>query len=85
MVTIGAFEAKTKLSELLERVSKGESFVITKHGQPVAQLVPTHAEPKKRMTAEEIIEGFRKIRERVRPGPPSFEEILKGSKRSVKY
>ena len=86
MVTIGAFEAKTKLSELLERVSKGESFVITKHGQPVAKLVPTNknVEPKRKMTAEEIIEGFRKIRERVKPGP-SLQEILKESKRSVKY
>ncbi|MGD0105441.1 MAG: type II toxin-antitoxin system prevent-host-death family antitoxin [Rhodopila sp.] len=40
MDTIGAFEAKTHLSSLLERVAKGERFVITRHGQPVAQLVP---------------------------------------------
>jgi prevent-host-death family protein len=40
METIGAFEAKTHLSSLLERVVKGEKFTITKHGKPVAQLVP---------------------------------------------
>jgi prevent-host-death family protein len=40
METIGAFEAKTRLSELLDRASRGESFVITKHGRPVAKLVP---------------------------------------------
>ena len=40
MKSIGAFDAKTKLSELLERVGKGESFVITRHGRPVARLVP---------------------------------------------
>ncbi len=40
MQTIGAFDAKTRLSELLERVAKGEVFQITKHGHPVARLVP---------------------------------------------
>ncbi|HEY1931144.1 MAG TPA: type II toxin-antitoxin system prevent-host-death family antitoxin [Acetobacteraceae bacterium] len=40
METVGAFEAKTHLSALLERVAKGEAFTITRHGKPVAQLVP---------------------------------------------
>jgi prevent-host-death family protein len=40
MAEIGAYEAKTHLSELLERVRKGERFVITKHGQAVAELRP---------------------------------------------
>ncbi len=38
-IQIGAFEAKTKLGELLERVRHGEIFTITKHDRPVAQLV----------------------------------------------
>jgi prevent-host-death family protein len=38
MQTVGAYEAKTKLPELLERVSRGESFTITRHGIPVATL-----------------------------------------------
>lgn len=41
MQTIGAFEAKTHFSALLEKVEKGEHIVITKHGHPVAKLVPT--------------------------------------------
>jgi len=36
---IGAFEAKTRLGELLERVRQGGSFTITKHDRPVARLV----------------------------------------------
>jgi prevent-host-death family protein len=40
MAEVGAFEAKTHLPKLLERVQKGERFVITKHGHPVAELVP---------------------------------------------
>lgn len=39
-VTVGAFEAKTHLSELLARVEAGEEVTITKHGRPVARLVP---------------------------------------------
>lgn len=40
MAEIGAYEAKTHLPQLLERVQKGERFLITKHGKPVAELVP---------------------------------------------
>mgnify|MGYP002788252429 FL=1 len=39
MITVGAFEAKTRLSALLEKVASGEEVVITKHGKPVARLV----------------------------------------------
>ena len=40
MAEIGAYEAKTHLPKLLERVERGERFVITRHGRPIAQLVP---------------------------------------------
>ena len=39
MITVGAFEAKTHLSALLDHVAAGEEVVITKHGKPVARLV----------------------------------------------
>jgi prevent-host-death family protein len=39
-VTVGAFQAKTHLSELLARVEAGEQVTITKHGRPIARLVP---------------------------------------------
>jgi prevent-host-death family protein len=38
--TVGAFAAKTHLAELLGRVEAGESITITRHGRPVARLVP---------------------------------------------
>ena len=41
MITVGAYEAKTHLSELLEKVARGERVVITKHGVPVASLTAT--------------------------------------------
>ena len=47
METVGSFEAKTHLPQLLERVAKGEEIIIAEHGKPVARLVPfTNAMPK---------------------------------------
>jgi prevent-host-death family protein len=43
MPEIGSYHAKTHLPSLLERVEKGERFVITRHGKPVAELVPVAA------------------------------------------
>jgi prevent-host-death family protein len=56
MVTVGAFEAKTHLSALLERVAQGESFTITKHGKPVAMLAPVpNADQARRQQAIEAL------------------------------
>jgi prevent-host-death family protein len=41
MIEVGAFEAKNKLSALLDRVEQGEEIIITRHGRPVARLVPS--------------------------------------------
>ena len=40
MATIDAFEAKARLPQLLRRVKDGERFIITRHNQPVAEMVP---------------------------------------------
>ena len=45
MRTVGAFEAKTHLAALLDAVSAGEQITITRHGRPVARLVPPSGEP----------------------------------------
>lgn len=44
MEQIGAYEAKTHLPRLLDRVARGESLTITRHGRPVARLVPVAGE-----------------------------------------
>jgi len=38
-VEIGAFEAKTKFAELLEKVARGHEFLITRRGKPIARLI----------------------------------------------
>jgi prevent-host-death family protein len=40
MLEVGAFEAKNTLGTLLDRVESGEEVLITRHGRPVARLVP---------------------------------------------
>lgn len=55
MREIGAFEAKTHLSELLVAAEQGESVMITRRGTPVAKLVPVagpgRAEALRRLSA----------------------------------
>jgi len=58
MKTVGAFSAKTHLSDLLEQVARGESFVITKRGKPMASLSPVT--PAKIQGPRDIILEFRK-------------------------
>jgi len=55
--TVGAYEAKTHLSELLEKVEAGAEITITRHGSPVARIVPI----KKEATAEERLAAIRRI------------------------
>ncbi len=43
MESIGIYEAKSKLSELVERAESGREVVITRRGKPVAKLVPAKA------------------------------------------
>ena len=43
MTTVGIFEAKNRLSELVERAARGEEIVITRRGEQVARLLPPEA------------------------------------------
>ena len=54
---VGAYEAKTHLSELLEKVEAGEEITITKHGAPVAKLVPI----KREVSVEERADAIQRI------------------------
>lgn len=58
MDSVGSFEAKTHLAELLDRVEHGESVTITRHGKPVAQLVPVTA-----TRQQARVEAIRELRE----------------------
>lgn len=60
MRTIGAYEAKTHLPRLLDEVAAGEVITITKHGQPVAVLVPVTTPTS--LATRDAIAGLRAFR-----------------------
>lgn len=60
MIRVGAFEAKTHLSSLLDRVAGGEEVLITRRGSPVARLVP--AEQAERRRIDDVIAELRAVR-----------------------
>jgi prevent-host-death family protein len=78
--SIGAFEAKTHLAALLDRVAKGEKITITRHGIPAAVLVPV-AEIEAKLSHKEIVEGMRALRRRVKPGGMSVKEMINEGRR----
>jgi prevent-host-death family protein len=51
MERIGIYDARSKLSELIERVQSGEEVVLTRHGEPVARLVPEKRRQKRSRAA----------------------------------
>ena len=63
-MTVGAYEAKTHLSELLARVAGGERITITKHGVPVAVLQSPDPVPTKNV--RQVLAGIRSLREELR-------------------
>jgi prevent-host-death family protein len=74
--TIGAYEAKTHLSRLLDEVAEGETITITKHGKPVAQLVPPDEQT--RPSPDEAIAALREFRKHTHAtlGGISIRELI---------
>jgi prevent-host-death family protein len=72
-VQVGAFEAKTKLGELLERVRRGENFTITKRDQPVARLVGYEVDGAERR--QEATAALRTLRARYSLGEIDAREL----------
>jgi len=68
---IGAFEAKTHFSQIIEKAEQGADFIVTRRGKPVAKIVPFEREPE--MTWEEALEGFRELRKHYRGKPGDFD------------
>jgi len=64
MAKMTAFEAKTHFGELLDRVSRGEEVVITRHDKPVARLVPEGAQ--RLDDVRRTVAGLRELQQRIR-------------------
>ncbi len=79
MQKVGAYEAKTHLPKLLERVMKGERIIITKHGVPVAVLQPPDIE--KTVDVLTVIDELRKFREKQSLDGLSIREMIEEGRR----
>lgn len=82
MHEIQSSEAKTHLPQLLDAVERGESYIITRHGKPIARLVPESAQEHKQHMAQwkEELEAFRKTMPKL-----TLEEILSARHEGHKY
>jgi len=81
MREIQSSEAKAHLTQLLSAVERGESFTITRHGQPVAQLVPVA--DRRRMAVRQTLRQIDALRQTM-PGL-SVEEILSARHEGHRY
>ncbi len=74
MQTVGAYEAKTHLARLLDAVAQGETITITRHGVPVAMLVPPSTEP--RPNIDRTIAELKKLRSTLTLDGLSIREMI---------
>ena len=81
--TVGAFDAKTHLSRLLEDVREGAVVTITVRGIPVAKLVPADADVRlpPRRDVDAWLARARSLRARNRPGRDSASTLVKAGRR----
>jgi prevent-host-death family protein len=79
MESIGAYEAKTHLAKLLERVAKGHCVAITRHGVPVAVLQPYG--PQKGVDVGSVIAQLRDFREGNTLAELSIREMVEQGRR----
>jgi prevent-host-death family protein len=79
MKTVGAYEAKTHLPRLLDRVRKGERIVITRHGTAIAVLQPPeHGE---KGDPAEVIAEILKFREQQTQDGLKLRELIEEGRR----
>lgn len=82
MKTVGVLDAKTHLSELIEKVAKGDEVTITRHGRPVARLVPADsraAEEQRRR--ERAVAGLLVLRKRYTLGGLRPKDLINEGRR----
>jgi prevent-host-death family protein len=77
--SVGAYEAKTHLPELLDRVEGGETITITRHGKAIAKLVP--AEPVKSVDVRAAVEEMKRFRKGRSLGGLSIREMVEEGRR----
>ena len=83
MITVGSFEAKTKLAELLDKVEDGEVVIITRRGRAVARLVAARSEEGAAQVRQVVQDIKRNRVGRGKPAGPgtTIAELIKAGRR----
>jgi prevent-host-death family protein len=76
--SIGAYEAKTHLPGLLAKVEQGDSVIITKHGRPVARLVPVST---RAPSPDSVVAALRAARVGIHRGEHSIRDMIEEGRR----
>lgn len=82
MREVQASEAKTHLPRLLDEVERGETIVITRHGRPIARIVPEA--DRRRADLERAVADLQALRRRL-AGRITLEELLSARHEGHKY
>ena len=77
--TVGAFQAKTHFSALLRKVAKGERITITKHGVPIAMLVPVA--PEQTRDRRDLVREIRELRKGNILAPLTVGQLIEEGRR----
>ncbi len=80
-IEVGTFEAKSRLSELLSQVEKGQRIYITRRGKRIALLTSATDTTAAQAGAQELLERFRKLRHGARCGKESLKALVEEGRR----
>jgi prevent-host-death family protein len=79
MATFGIYEARTRWSEVIDRVAKGEEITITRHGTPVAKLVPANGQGK--LSVAGAIQELRRFRRKHKLRGLTIKQMIEEGRR----
>jgi len=80
-IEVGTFEAKSRLSELLSQVERGQRVFITRRGKRIALLSSVDEAAAGERQAAELLESFRSFRKAARPGRESLKSLVEEGRR----
>jgi prevent-host-death family protein len=78
MKQVGVYEAKTQLPRLLDEVEQGETITITRHGRPIARVVPVRG---RQRSVKEAIAAIREFRKGHTLGDITTKELIEEGRR----
>jgi prevent-host-death family protein len=83
--TVGAFEIRRQLGKILQQVAaRGDRFVVERHGQPIAAMVPIEVYEQWKRSREQFFEQMRQAAERANLSPADADELATEAVRAAR-